>query len=97
MDSVSIPTVNEVGDNPSSFATKVQRKDTTSQEQLRQMMELDYSELHYSCSIPGTEQVESVEDRRFNNILLEGIHKNKLGNRVTPLSYSVCQTIENNV
>ena len=46
VDSVSIPTVNEVGDNPSSFATKVQRKDTTSQEQLRQMMELDYSELH---------------------------------------------------
>ncbi len=46
-------------------------KDTTSPKELREMMQLDYSELYYSRNIRGTEQTESAEDRRFKEILTE--------------------------
>lgn len=48
-------------------------------------MELDYTELHYSRKVRGTEQVESVEDKRFNNILDNQIHMNEDGNWEAPL------------
>ena len=62
-------------------------KDTTSPKELREMMQLDYSELHYSRNIRGTEQTESAEDRRFKEILTEGIHKNVQGNWEMPLPF----------
>ena len=40
-------------------------------------MELDYSELHCGRKVRGTEQVESLEDNRFNDILTTQIHKNQ--------------------
>ena len=40
-------------------------KDLTSQKQVREMMELDYSEIHHSHKICGTEQAESTDDKRF--------------------------------
>ena len=40
-------------------------KDLTSPKQVREMMELDYSEIHHSGKIRGTEQAESIEDKRF--------------------------------
>ena len=33
------------------------------------MMELDYSEIHHSRKIRGTEQAESTGDKRFREIL----------------------------
>ena len=51
------------------------------------MMELDYNELHYSRKVRATEQVESVEDKRFNDILDTQIHKNENGNWEAPLPF----------
>ena len=51
------------------FVGKSQTRDVTSPQQLREMMQLDYNELHHSRKIRGTEQTESVQDRRFNHIL----------------------------
>ena len=42
------------------------------------MMQLYYSNLHHIRTIRGTEEVESVEDQRFNH--LQGIHQNSNGN-----------------
>ena len=36
------------------------------------MMELDYSEIHHSRKIRGTEQAESIEDKRFREMLTMG-------------------------
>lgn len=62
-------------------------KDLTSPQRVRQMMELDYSELHYSRNVRGTEQVESLEDKRFNDILSSQIHKSEDGNWEVPLPF----------
>ncbi|KAK3718426.1 hypothetical protein QZH41_004009 [Actinostola sp. cb2023] len=51
------------------------------------MMELDYNELHHSRKIPGTEQVESIEDIRFRKVLDGSIHKNQEGNWECPLPF----------
>jgi hypothetical protein len=51
------------------------------------MIELDYNELHYSRKVRGTEQVESLEDKRFNNILGTQIHKNENANWKAPLLF----------
>ena len=51
------------------------------------MMELDYNELHYNRNIRGTEQVESLEDKRFHDILSTQIHKNEDGNWEAPLPF----------
>lgn len=62
-------------------------KDLTSPKQVREMMELDYSEIHNSRKIRGTEQAESMEDRRFREILTKGLHKNADGNWEAPLPF----------
>ena len=59
----------------------------TSPQQVRETMELDYTELHYSRKVRGTEQVESVEDKRFNDILNNQMHKNENGNWEAPLPF----------
>ena len=50
-------------------------------------MELDYSEVHHSRKIRGTEQVESMEDKRFRKILTNDLHKNENGNWEAPLPF----------
>ena len=42
------------------------------------MMELDYSEIHYSRKILGTEQAVSIEDKRLREILTIGPHKTQM-------------------
>ena len=62
-------------------------KDMTSPKEIKEMMQLDYNELHYGRNVRGTEQTESAEDMRFNKILTEGIHKNAQGNWEMPLPF----------
>ncbi|KAK3745741.1 hypothetical protein QZH41_006276 [Actinostola sp. cb2023] len=57
----------------SPFANPVLTKDITSSKQLRK--------------ICGTEQVESMEDRRFREVLSNGLHKNADGNWEVPLPF----------
>ena len=52
-----------------------------------EMMQLDFSELNYSRKAPGTELVQSIEDRRFCQIMSTEIHKNHLGNWEAPLPF----------
>lgn len=66
-------------DSAVSFATKHYIKDVTSSQQVREMMQVDYSELYYTQKITGTEKSESVEDKYFCNTLTTNIHKNKKG------------------
>ena len=47
------------------------------------MMELDYSELNHSRN----EQVESIEDKGFFQIMTAEMHKNQLGNWEAPLPF----------
>ena len=70
-----------------SFATRQHLKDVTSPQQIREMMQLDYSELYHARNTSGTEKGESVEDKRFSEILATGIHKNDLGNWEMPLPF----------
>jgi len=81
----------------SPFTTKnsMSSKDLTSPKKLREMMELDYNEIHHSCRIPGTEQAESMEDRRFNEILTEGLHKNAEGNWEAEAKYTLASSRPN--
>ena len=51
------------------------------------MMELDYSEIHHSRKIHGAEQAESIEDKRFREMLTMGLHKNTNGNWEAPLPF----------
>ena len=69
------------------FFGKTQVKDMTSPQQIREMMQLDFSELNYSRKTPGTELVQSIEDRRFCQIMSTEIHKNHLGTWEAPLSF----------
>ena len=50
-------------------------------------MELDHSELNYSRKIWASEQVESIEDKRFCQTTTTGMHKNQLGNWEAPLPF----------
>lgn len=43
------------------------------------MMVLDYSKIHHSRKICGTEQAEFIEDKRLADILAMGLHKNANG------------------
>ena len=43
------------------------------------MMELDYSKIHHSRKICGTEQAEFIEDKRLRDILTMGLYKNEKG------------------
>lgn len=80
-----------------SFATRQYLKDVTSPQQVREMMQLDYSELYHARNIPGTEKGESVEDKRFSEILTTNIHKNELGNWEMPLPFKTyAVTLPNN-
>lgn len=51
------------------------------------MMELNYNELKHTRKIPGREQVESIEDKRFIEILAKDIGKNSNGNWEAPLPF----------
>jgi len=62
-------------------------KDLTTPKQICEMMELDYTEIHPSRKIRGTEQVESIEDGHFHEILTKGLHKNADGNWKAPLPF----------
>ena len=62
-------------------------KDLTSPTQVREMMELDYNEIHHTRRISATEQAESMEDRRSNKLLTRGLHKNAEGNWEAPLAF----------
>ena len=50
-------------------------------------MELDYSKIHHSRKIRGTEQAESIEDKRLGDILTIGPHKNGNGSWEAPLPF----------
>ena len=54
---------------PPPFEKVTITKDLTSPKQVREMMELDYSEIHHSRKIRGTKQPESTEDKRFREML----------------------------
>ena len=75
------------------FTSSLTSKDITSPKQVREMMELDYSEVHHSCKIRGTEQVESMEDKRFRQLLTNGLHKNQYGNCEAPLPFKTDDVI----
>ena len=68
------------------FIDKAQVKDMTSPQQIREMMQLDFSELN-SRKPPGTELVQSIKDRRFCQIKSSEIQKNHLGNWEAPLPF----------
>ena len=86
---LSIPSSNSnVDSSIASFATNCYKKDTTSPEQLRETMQLDYTELHYSRTVRETEEVESIEGERFDRFLSQGIHQNdNNGNWEMPLPF----------
>ena len=71
--------------------------DMTSPKQVREMMELDYSEIHHTRKICGTEQTESMENKRFREILDKGLHKNSNSNWEAPLPFKTdAITLPNN-
>ena len=70
------------------FKNLTNSKDLTSPKQVRLMMELDYSEIHHSRKIRGTEQSEFIEDKRFGVILTKGLHKNINGNWQAPAPFN---------
>ena len=51
------------------------------------MMELDYSKIHHSHKICGTEQAEFIEDKRLGDILTMGLHKKANGSWEAPLPF----------
>ncbi|PFX13024.1 hypothetical protein AWC38_SpisGene22936 [Stylophora pistillata] len=90
----NVPTSNSSKEDPVvSFATKHYIKDVTSPQQVEEMMQLDYSELQYTRSIPGTERSQSVEDKRFRDTLTANIHKNEKGNWEMPLPFKTSAVI----
>jgi len=60
------------------FVDTSQMKDMTSPQQIREMMQLDFSELNYSRKTLGTELTQLIKDRRFCQIISTDIHKMKL-------------------
>ena len=48
-------------------------------------MELDYSKIHHSRNICGTEQAEFIEDKRLRDILTMGLYKNAKGQELSAL------------
>ncbi|XP_032232082.2 uncharacterized protein LOC116614782 isoform X1 [Nematostella vectensis] len=69
------------------FVRTTPSKDMTSPQQIRQMMELDYTELHHDRSKQRQGKTESREDIQFNNIMEIGLHKNENGNWEAPLPF----------
>ena len=76
-------------DSVAVLVNKSRSKDVTFPQIVREMMELDYGELNYSRKICASEQVESIEDKRFCQIMTTGIHKNQLGNWEAPLPFKI--------
>ena len=74
-------------DSVAVLVNKLRSKDVTSPQIIREMMELDYSELNYSRKICANEQVESIKDKRFFQIMTTEMHKNQLGNWEAPLPF----------
>ena len=74
-------------DSVAVLVNKLRSKDVTSPQIIREMMEMDYSELNYSRKICANEQVESIEDKRFCQIMTAEMHKNQLGNWEAPLPF----------
>ena len=70
-------------DSVAVLVNKLRSKDVTSPQIIREMMELDYSELNHSRN----EQVESIEDKGFFQIMTAEMHKNQLGNWEAPLRF----------
>jgi hypothetical protein len=86
---LSIPSSNSnVDSSIASFAANCHMKDATSPEQLRETMQLDYTELHYSRTVRETEEVESIEGECFDRFLSQEIHQNdNNGNWEMPLPF----------
>ena len=82
-----LPINNRLVDIGAHFIDKSQVKDMTSPQQMREMMQLDFSELNYSGKTPGTELVQSIEDRHFCQIISSEIDKNHHGNWKAPLPF----------
>ena len=74
-------------DSVAILVNKMRSKDVTTPQIIREVMELDYSELNYSRKICANEQVESIEDKRFFQIMTAEMHKNQLGNWEAPLPF----------
>ena len=71
-------------DSVAVLVNKLRSKDVTSPQIIREIMVLAYSELNYSSKICANEQVESIKDKRFFQIMTAGMHKNQLGNWDAP-------------
>ena len=69
------------------LVNKLRSKDVTSPQIIREMMELDHSELNYSRKMCANKQVESIEDQGFFQIMTAVMHKNQLGNWEAPLPF----------
>ena len=69
------------------FFDRTQLKDMTFPQQIREMMQLAFSELNYSRKTPGNELVQLIEDRRFCKIMSTELHKHHLGNWEAPLPF----------
>lgn len=69
-----------------SLHTNIKSKETSPQ-QLQQMMQLDYNELTYSRRIEGTDKAESLDDKRFRELMESSIHPNENGNWEAPLPF----------
>ena len=59
-------------------------KNVTSPQIIREIMELDFSELNSSSKICANEKVESIKDKHFFQIITAGMHENQLGNWEAP-------------
>ena len=70
-------------DSVAVLVNKLQSKDVTNPQIIREMMELDYRELNYSRN----EQEESIEDKGFFHIMTAEMHKKQLGNWEVPLPF----------
>ena len=79
--------------SPFIIKNSMSSKDLTSPKQVREMMELDYNEIHHSRKIRGTEQSESIEERRFREILTRGLQKNAEGNWEAPLPFKFVDVV----
>jgi len=83
-----VPTSNSSKENSVvSFATKHYSQDITSPQQVREMMQLDYSKVYYARINTGAERSESMEDKRFRDILTTNIHKDEKLNWEMPLPF----------
>lgn len=72
---------------PPIMKKSMSSKDLTTTKQIHEMIDLDYTEIHHSRKIRGTEQLESMEDGRFHEILTKNLQKNAEGHWDAPLPF----------